>query len=169
MVQRKSIYFTNISYKWRVVDDVTRTADIPLHFSLRRNALQPQLISAMVIDFLWNVVRRKTDMYPTYIPHTAASCWFKLILLLSVISDGLFHRVISHRYWLCHCLYCRAGNWAQLTSHIGESKFHMMTSSNENIFRVTGHLCVEFTGHRWIPHTKASDAERWCSLWSAPE
>ena len=25
-----------------------------------------------------------------------------------------------------------------------------MTSSNENIFRVTGLLCVEFTGHRWI-------------------
>ena len=24
---------------------------------------------------------------------------------------------------------------------------HMMTSSNGNIFRVTGHLCGEFTGH----------------------
>ena len=35
----------------------------------------------------------------------------------------------------------------------------MMTSSNGNIFRVTGHLCGEFTGHRWIPLTKASDAE----------
>ena len=45
----------------------------------------------------------------------------------------------------------------------------MMTSSNENIFRVTGHLCGEFTGPRWIPHTKASDAELWCLLWSAPE
>ena len=31
----------------------------------------------------------------------------------------------------------------------------MMTSSNGNIFRVTGHLCGEFTG------TKASDAELW--------
>ena len=37
----------------------------------------------------------------------------------------------------------------------------MMTSSNGNIFRVTGHLCGEFTGHRWIPRTKASDAELW--------
>ena len=37
----------------------------------------------------------------------------------------------------------------------------MMTSSNGNIFRVTGHLCGEFTGPRWIPHTKASDAELW--------
>ena len=35
----------------------------------------------------------------------------------------------------------------------------MMTSSNGNIFRVTGHLCGEFTGFRWIPLTKASDAE----------
>ena len=26
-------------------------------------------------------------------------------------------------------------------------------------FRVTGHLCGEFTGPRWIPRTKASDAE----------
>ena len=32
-------------------------------------------------------------------------------------------------------------------------------SSNENIFRVTGPLCGELTGHRWIPLTKASDAE----------
>ena len=43
----------------------------------------------------------------------------------------------------------------------------MMTSSNGNIFRVTGHLCGEFIGHRWIPHTKAGDAELWCFLWSA--
>ena len=46
----------------------------------------------------------------------------------------------------------------------------MMTSSNGNIFRVTGSLCQEFTGHRWIPLTKASDAELFlCFLWSAPE
>ena len=45
----------------------------------------------------------------------------------------------------------------------------MMTSWNGNIFRVTGHLCGELTGPRWIPRTKASDAELWCYLWSAPE
>ena len=44
----------------------------------------------------------------------------------------------------------------------------MMTSSNGNIFRVTGPLCKEFTGHRWIPLTKASDAELWCFLWYSP-
>ena len=45
----------------------------------------------------------------------------------------------------------------------------MMTSWNGNIFRVTSHLCGEFTGPRWIPHTKASDAELWSFIWSAPE
>ena len=48
-------------------------------------------------------------------------------------------------------------------------QFNMRRSSNGNTFRVTGHLCGEFTGPRWIPRTKASDAERWCFLWSAPE
>ena len=38
----------------------------------------------------------------------------------------------------------------------------MMTSSNGNIFRVTGHVCGEFIGSRWIPRTKAGDAELWC-------
>ena len=36
---------------------------------------------------------------------------------------------------------------------------YMMTSSNGKSFRVTGHWCGEFTGPRWIPCTKASDAE----------
>ena len=46
---------------------------------------------------------------------------------------------------------------------------YMMTSSNGSILRVTGPLCGESTGPRWIPCTKASDAELWCFLWSAPE
>ena len=45
----------------------------------------------------------------------------------------------------------------------------MMTTSNGNIFRVIDHLCMEFTGHQWIPRTKASEAELWCFLWSAPK
>ena len=34
-----------------------------------------------------------------------------------------------------------------------------MTLWNGNIFCVNGLLCGEFTGHRWIPLTKASEAE----------
>ena len=43
----------------------------------------------------------------------------------------------------------------------------MMTSSNGNIFRVTGPLCGDFTGPQWNPRTKASSAELWCFRISA--
>ena len=46
---------------------------------------------------------------------------------------------------------------------------NMMTSSNGNIFRVTGPLWGESAGHRWIPLRKASGVELWSSLWSVPE
>ena len=48
-------------------------------------------------------------------------------------------------------------------------RYIMMTSSNGNIFRVTGPLCGDFTGHRWFPLIKASEVELWCSFWSARE
>ena len=41
----------------------------------------------------------------------------------------------------------------------------MMTSSNGNIFRATGPLWGDSTGHQRIPLTKASDAELLCFLW----
>ena len=51
-----------------------------------------------------------------------------------------------------------------------QTKCCMMTSSNGNIFRVTGLLCGEFTGDRWIPLTKAGDAELYVLFFSsAPE
>ena len=42
-------------------------------------------------------------------------------------------------------------------------------SSNGNIFRVTGPLWGESTGDRWVPLTKASNAELWCFISSLPE
>ena len=62
---------------------------------------------------------------------------------------------------------CDTWNWGIINQ--GIELVTMMTSSNGNIFRVTGHLCGEFTGPRWIPRTKVSDAELWCFLWSASE
>ena len=43
--------------------------------------------------------------------------------------------------------------------HVNHLWLNIMKSSN--IFRVTGPLWGESTGHRWIPLTKASDAELW--------
>ena len=48
-------------------------------------------------------------------------------------------------------------------------KTNMMTSSNGNIFHITGPLWEEITSHQWRSLTKASDMDRWCFLWSAPE
>ena len=45
----------------------------------------------------------------------------------------------------------------------------MIASSYRNIFRVTGLLWGESTGHRWIHLTKASVVEIWCFRWSASE
>ena len=66
----------------------------------------------------------------------------------------------QHQWW--------RGTWI---SRLGEAwcQLVMMTSSNGNIFHVTDPLWGEFTVHEWIPLTKASDAELWCFLWSAPE
>ena len=59
--------------------------------------------------------------------------------------------------------YYKAIHWYSVVT------WDIMTSSNTNIFRVTGPLWGESTGHRWIPHTKASDEELWCFIWSASE
>ena len=51
------------------------------------------------------------------------------------------------------------------TMHL--SSISMMTSSTGKGFRVTGLLCGEFTGHRWIPLSKTRDAELSCFFWCA--
>ena len=43
----------------------------------------------------------------------------------------------------------------------------MMTSSNGNIFHVTGHFCGEFTGE--LPAQRTVTRSFWCFLWSVPE
>ena len=51
--------------------------------------------------------------------------------------------------------------WSVVFSWGWRPTWGIMTSSNGNIFRVTGHLCGEFTDNQWITHTKASDAVLW--------
>ena len=74
----------------------------------------------------------------------------------------------------CECIAGGPGSWLSkavhdtIMSRLGWPHC-MMTSSNGNIFRVTGHVCGEFTGPRWIPRIKASDAELLCFHCSASE
>ena len=71
--------------------------------------------------------------------------------IFSVVSQAL---VMWQLLFRCH--------WRR------HERYGMMTSSNGNIFCVTGLLCGYFTRDRWIPRAKASDAELWCFPWSAP-
>ena len=98
-------------------------------------------------------IRNAFGVYPLYSISTTmpdTSCWsYKPHGQHIPGCAALFHCIIAEK----HRMVC---------------KLRMMPSSNGNIFRVTGHLCGEFTGYRWIPRTKASDAELWCFLWFAP-
>ena len=53
--------------------------------------------------------------------------------------------------------------------NINKHIYHMMTSSNGNIFPRNWPFVRGIHRSRWIPHTKASDAELRCLLWSASE
>ena len=86
-------------------------------------------------------------------------CAAHLFISRTWISNYILHDIVV-------CIYL---SMPQIPAYFTQISNPMMTSSNGNIFRVTGLLCGEFTSRRLIPHTKASDAELWCFLWSAPE
>ena len=90
------------------------------------------------------------------------------ILSRQITGEFTFH-ITGHFYFTWQSEFPRRWLVMLRLHHERVSTWFMMASSNGNIFRVTGHLCGEFTGPRWIPHTKASDAELWCFLWSASE
>ena len=90
-------------------------------------------------------------------------CWF------SICAEQNQCHNVWYRYVVYNIIKCiilnRHWSWYQCLGIV----VFMMTSSNGNIFRVTGPLCGEFTGHWGIPLTKASDAELWCFLSSVPK
>ena len=87
---------------------------------------------------MWvNWVQSESNLY--------SICWLDICLCFFTIVFLLF-------FFKMVCNRKRSVN-SVLTSKI------MKTSSNVNILRVTGHLCTDFTSYRWIPRTKASDAD----------
>ena len=100
----------------------------------------------------------------TSCPRTAISQPRFSIILKGCFRDGFMNWKRFLHYWPFIIPQPVAHGFFSL-----RTKDIMMTSSNRNIFRITGPLCGEFTGHRWISDTKVNDAELWCFLWSAPE
>ena len=68
--------------------------------------------------------------------------------------------------WLFDCRLkggnCTKDTWWPFSLNTKPFWRNMITSSNGNVYHVTGPFCGEHTGHWWIPLTKASDAELWC-------
>ena len=89
----------------------------------------------------------------------------KTITAWNAFFPDLSYLKLPKSYLPSHVTFLKPNTYTIYNHHPGD----MMTSSNGNIFCVTGPLCEEFTGHQWNPSTKASGAELWCFLWSAPE
>ena len=92
---------------------------------------------------------------------------------VTVFYMTMLRRVTNHFFYICwkkplkECVdtFSVMQLWVLLTIQVTNA----LSWWRHQILRVTGHLWGEFTGHGWIPRTKASDAGLWCILWSAPE
>ena len=132
------------------------------HWQITRGGLTYHHQAQMAMEILWYIVIKWT--------HTVNSLWKIIVVIINDTKHKKWNIQVmklhiqsicfvwnQHKHFNDHQEACK---WLSLI---------MMTSSNGKIFCVTGPLCREFTGLRWIPCTKASDAELWCFLWSGPE
>ena len=106
----------------------------------------------ILVGLLWIVANKILNL--EYVSHHTNAMY--AILILFLIYDKLRWILLSTPRNPLH----RLAEWT--VSPQQSERFNMMTSSNGNIFCVTGHLCGEFTGHRGIPRTMAIFAELWC-------
>ena len=75
------------------------------------------------------------------------------LTLLDLTITYLRGNLMMFYYWECFIWIINHGWRGQCqNTHM---RIDMMTSLNRNIFRVTGHLCGEFTGHWWRPVTRS--------------
>ena len=148
--RKKKFLITNIVYHLRL--SVKKWLDIEYAHLCRWKSQHPSGFKKqtyiwfhLTLGIVIEIGRTQTPK-----PFTVLICAYWFVMLYFVI-----------KFCICHILY--------LNIILCVIVYIIMTSSNRNFFCVTGPLCGEFVGHRWIPLTKASDAELWCFLWSAPQ
>ena len=115
-----------------------RVGHIDCHFLCYLYQEKTWWVSAAVINYRpWG-----NDMYkPIYVLYVSFDLDVDILSLCKIDRNSFFWvllKMTQHKFRL----------W------LGAVRKYMMTSSNENIFRVTGHLCGEFTGPQWILRTK---------------
>ena len=113
--------------------------------------------------------------------HVASKVWHEINLsileLWECITHSLPHFILSLSSLSLSCEVIHLLSQANiLTAKVNNKENNeiwyyqfMMMASDGNIFCVAGPFCGEFTSHRWIPLTKASHAELWFFVWSAPK
>ena len=104
----------------------------------------PMIVMLLVVDLVIN---------DTYIFHSIAPVISTCVNTYFTIGprNGLA-RVLCLNRMLVN-LKLEAGDHTFAGKYNSKYRFiYMMTSSNGNIFRVTGSLCWEFTGPGWFPH-----------------
>ena len=180
MACRQSI---NIAASTNIVDMPT-LVQAPLKAKSRNDTdlLNQEVVSSMMTSPNWNIFRVTRPLWGEstdhrWIPLTIhRECFYFLRVMGN--TDGLSpsHQSIAalNKYcWYVNigsgAIRCQTTSWNDADLLNQEVVSSMMTSPKWNIFRVTGPLWGESTDHRWIPLTKASDAELWCFLWRKPE
>ena len=146
--------------------DWRRPGDRPLSESMIIILLTHICLTRVKSSWLIGAKRRHLT-WPTLLQGIHVACRLSVVIVWDNQCQ-LLNTCITIPRFICKEMYlkmsaakCRPFCWATIVLSL------MMTSSNGNIFRVTGPLCGEFNGQRWIPRTKASDAKLWCFLWSA--
>ena len=157
-VQNKSIlmlnYYRSVAVVWFTTTAYIRL-ESPLHFSIMEIRYSCFSLRSWLSSFFLNFIR-----------------WFLSFLELIFFSLYLHVSVSSLiLIWFSESslISSMKVNPLSLFPRTAEPGVNHDDVINGNIFRVTGHLWGEFTDPRWISLTKASDAEHWCFLWSAPE
>ena len=118
-------------------------------------------------------------LYRVFTPYRA--CELKICMWCKpcFVAESCWDKVPMHQCWQFHQNFrlsilvsvrsnTSVSSW-KLAVDISQLLYSWWRHQMETFFSVTGHLCAKFTGDRWIPHTKARDAELWCFLWSASE
>ena len=102
----------------------------------------------------------------SFYKYRKSHCGDKMVTRPSYLHNGISYTTgkMTSLYWIrTQVAYIECPNIMTITAvTINGNREPMMMSSNGNILCVSGPLWGESTSGRWIPLTKASDAELWC-------
>ena len=142
-----------------------RNHDRNIHTHISKNKITSDIfLITCLVKHVWSLAHKQLETLWCVLGTIATDALVLKHQAISIHSSQCWPSYMSSHgvtvlQWVNWSLWCDANKtWSNL---------HMMTSSNGNIFRVTGPFYGEFIGHR-CPITKGSDAELWCFPWSAP-